>query len=127
GTTLAVRARPGPEPGQVVVAYPWRHRTAAEAFGEEVAGLFGTLIAGRRSFPRAVSAAAARLADVPAGPAPIVPDPTIPVIAVTGTNGKTTTVRLLAHLMRTDGQSVAYSSTDRDSLNGRVVAAGAAP
>jgi cyanophycin synthetase len=36
----------------------------------------------------------------------------IPVVAVTGTNGKTTTVRLLAHLVRTAGRTVAYSSTD---------------
>ncbi len=34
------------------------------------------------------------------------------MIQVTGTNGKTTTVRLLAHLVRTAGRSVAYSSTD---------------
>ena len=40
------------------------------------------------------------------------PDPTIPVIQVTGTNGKTTTVRLLAHLVRAAGLRVAYSSTD---------------
>src|SRR5438128_1022462 len=36
----------------------------------------------------------------------------IPVVAVTGTNGKTTTVRLLAHLARTAGKTVAYTSTD---------------
>jgi cyanophycin synthetase len=34
------------------------------------------------------------------------------VISVTGTNGKTTTVRLLAHLVRSAGRTVAYSSTD---------------
>ena len=39
-------------------------------------------------------------------------NPSIPVIAVTGTNGKTTTVRLLSHLARTAGLHVAYSSTD---------------
>lgn len=31
----------------------------------------------------------------------------IPVVAVTGTNGKTTTVRLITHLLRTSGLSVA--------------------
>src|SRR5207342_2989053 len=41
-----------------------------------------------------------------------VPDPTVPVISVTGTNGKTTTVRLLAHIVRSAGKTVAYSSTD---------------
>ena len=36
----------------------------------------------------------------------------IPVVSVTGTNGKTTTVRLIAHLVRCAGKRVAYSSTD---------------
>ena len=36
---LAVRSRPGPEPTQVVVAYPWRRQHAAEALGQAVAGL----------------------------------------------------------------------------------------
>jgi cyanophycin synthetase len=30
---LAVRSRPGPDPTQVVVAYPWRRLHAAEALG----------------------------------------------------------------------------------------------
>jgi cyanophycin synthetase len=37
---------------------------------------------------------------------------TIPVIAVTGTNGKTTTTRLIAHLYRTAGDTVGYTTTD---------------
>jgi cyanophycin synthetase len=36
---LAVRSRPGPEPTQVVVAYPWRRQHAAEALGRAVAEL----------------------------------------------------------------------------------------
>ncbi|MFL6183768.1 MAG: Mur ligase, partial [Actinomycetes bacterium] len=36
---LAVRGRPGPEPAQVVVAYPWRRQHAAEALGRAVAAL----------------------------------------------------------------------------------------
>jgi len=34
------------------------------------------------------------------------------VLAVTGTNGKTTTVRLVAHLLRTDGHRVGMTTTD---------------
>jgi cyanophycin synthetase len=123
-TNLAVRARPGPEAGQVVVAYPWRRRNAAEAFGREMAALFGAVLTGRRAPARVVQDAASRLQGVDPGPAPIVPDPAIPVIAVTGTNGKTTTVRLLAHLMRTAGKTVAYSSTDGVYWNGTLVEAG---
>jgi cyanophycin synthetase len=37
---------------------------------------------------------------------------TIPVIAVTGTNGKTTTTRLIAHLFRAAGNVVGYTTTD---------------
>jgi cyanophycin synthetase len=123
-THLAVRARPGPEPDQMVVAFPWRRRNAAEALGREVGLLFGTVLASRRSFDRLVAEAAARLQGVEPGPAPNVPDPRIPVIAVTGTNGKTSTVRLLAHLVRTAGMTVAFSSTDGVYLNDRLIEEG---
>jgi cyanophycin synthetase len=53
-----------------------------------------------------------------------VPEPTIPVIAVTGTNGKTTTVRALSHVGRTAGLTVAYSSTDGVYLNDGLVEEG---
>ncbi|MFC1791105.1 cyanophycin synthetase, partial [Gemmatimonadota bacterium] len=36
----------------------------------------------------------------------------IPLVAVTGTNGKTTTVRLISHLLRTVGRSVGSTTTD---------------
>jgi cyanophycin synthetase len=37
---------------------------------------------------------------------------TIPVIVVTGTNGKTTTTRLIAHLFRQTGRRVGFTTTD---------------
>ena len=108
---LAVRSRPGPERAQVVVAFPWRRRGAAEALGREVAPLLHQA-GGRRSIDRLLAEAAARVAAVEPGDEPAVPDPDVPVVSVTGTNGKTTTVRLLAHLVRSAGERVAYSSTD---------------
>ncbi|MGH2652219.1 MAG: Mur ligase family protein, partial [Actinomycetota bacterium] len=48
----------------------------------------------------------------------------VPVIAVTGTNGKTTTVRLLAHLVRSAGKKAAFSSTDGVFVGGRLVEPG---
>ncbi|TXK33251.1 cyanophycin synthetase [Pontibacter qinzhouensis] len=36
----------------------------------------------------------------------------IPIIAVTGTNGKTTTTRLVAHMVRSKGYQVGYTTTD---------------
>lgn len=109
---LAVRARPGSEPDRIVVAFPWRHRGAAEGLAREVATLLGALLDARRSPSRLVAEATERLELVEPGEEPTVPDPAIPVVSVTGTNGKTTTVRLLAHLVRCAGRHVAYSSTD---------------
>jgi cyanophycin synthetase len=124
GTSLAVRSRPGPEPGQIVVAFPWRRRGAAEAFGQEVAPLLAAVVSSRRSLDRLLAEAVRGLRGVEPGAAPTVPDPRIPVISVTGTNGKTTIVRLLAHLVRAGGKSVAYSSTDGVYFNDRLVEAG---
>ncbi|MFD2512454.1 cyanophycin synthetase [Pontibacter locisalis] len=36
----------------------------------------------------------------------------IPIAAITGTNGKTTTTRLIAHLLRFTGKKVGYTTTD---------------
>ena len=49
---------------------------------------------------------------------------TIPVIAVTGTNGKTTTTRLIAHLFRHAGKVVGFTTTDGVYLQTRLVVAG---
>ncbi|MEY4342087.1 MAG: cyanophycin synthetase [Pseudomonadota bacterium] len=46
-------------------------------------------------------------------------DARVPVIAVTGTNGKTTTVRLTSHLLRTHGLRVGMTNTDGVYVNGR--------
>ena len=106
------------------MVFPWRHRTAAEAFGQSVAELFSLAPTTRRSFDRLLAEHATALADVEPGPVPVVPDPTIPVIAVTGTNGKTTTVRALAHVLRAAGLRVAFSSTDGVYMGDRLVEAG---
>ncbi|MFW6064113.1 MAG: cyanophycin synthetase [Candidatus Natronoplasma sp.] len=37
---------------------------------------------------------------------------TIPIVAVTGTNGKTTTVRLISHILKMDGKGVGIACTD---------------
>ena len=124
GSRLAVRARTGPEPDQIVVAFPWRRREAAEALGREVAEMIGQATDARRSPSRLLQEARARVERVDPGPPPSVRDPSIRVVAVTGTNGKTTSVRLLAHLVRTAGLSVAFSSTDGVYVDGRLVEEG---
>lgn len=51
-------------------------------------------------------------------------DGRIPVVAVTGTNGKTTTVRLTAHLIRSMGLRVGMTNTDGVYVNGRQIDSG---
>lgn len=48
----------------------------------------------------------------------------IPLIAITGTNGKTTTTRLIAHLMATDGRCVGMTCSDGIYVGGRRLESG---
>ncbi len=43
----------------------------------------------------------------------------VPVAAVTGTNGKTTTARLIAHVLKAQGLRVGMTNTDGVTVNGR--------
>jgi cyanophycin synthetase len=119
---VEVVALPGPEPGQVVVAYPWQHRTRAEALGRAVAAGMARLPG--EDLGRVVTDAARTVREADAGPSPATPHPRIPVVAVTGTNGKTTTTRLIAHIGRCAGRVVGWSSTDGVVLDGVTVAEG---
>ena len=48
----------------------------------------------------------------------------IPIVAVTGSNGKTTTARMIAHVMKGMGRKVGMTSTDGIFVDGRVVRRG---
>lgn len=48
----------------------------------------------------------------------------IPIVAITGTNGKTTTTRLLAHIMKEAGNTVGFTSTDGIYINDNLVERG---
>ena len=48
----------------------------------------------------------------------------IPIIAVTGTNGKTTTVRMIAHVLKLMGRRVGMTSTDGIVVDGRTIRRG---
>jgi len=49
---------------------------------------------------------------------------TIPIIAVTGTNGKTTTTRLIAHIAKQEGYKVGYTTTDGVYIQNRLMMKG---
>ena len=123
GTTrLGVRVRPTHDVHRIVVAYPWRHRTRAQELGRAVAWVLDELPG--PDLDGLVSQAAATVRDAENGPAPTTLRPKVPVVAVTGTNGKTTTSRMVAHIARTHGLHVGWSSTDGIYVDGELVEAG---
>lgn len=48
----------------------------------------------------------------------------IPIVAVAGTNGKTTTTRLIAHMVRMKGYKVGYTTTDGVYIQNRLLMTG---
>lgn len=123
GTTrLAVRVRPTSDPDRLVVAFPWRHRERAQSLGRAVADALDALPT--PDLEAAVSAAAETVAGAAPGDGPTTLSPRVPVVAVTGTNGKTTTSRMIAHIARTHGLLTGWSNTDGIYIDGELVEAG---
>jgi len=123
GTTrLAVRVRPTSDPQRIVVAYPWRHRERAQEMGRAVAELLDGLPS--TEVDELMHRAAARVAGAEPGEGTRTITPRVPVVAVTGTNGKTTTSRMIAHVARTWGKVVGWSSTDGIYVDGELVESG---
>lgn len=48
----------------------------------------------------------------------------IPIIAITGTNGKTTTTRLTAHIMKSTGRKVGFTTSDGVYINNQMMMKG---
>ncbi len=109
---LGVRVRAGATPADVVVAFPWVNRTRGRVAGEQLAQALGELLDPDARADDVLERAAAVVIAAPDGPAPAVLTPKVPVASITGTNGKTTTTRLLAHMCMTAGLTTAWSSTD---------------
>ncbi|MDN5769962.1 MAG: Mur ligase, partial [Microlunatus sp.] len=122
---LAVRSRPGTAVSELIVAYPWRNSARAEVLADGLTAVLDALGEDPTAdFATLLQRAADRLAATPPGSPPDLIRPSIPVVAVTGTNGKTTTSRMLGFVAQRAGLSVGWSSTDGVYLNGDLVEAG---
>jgi cyanophycin synthetase len=123
-TRLAVRTRTGQAVNELVVAYPWRNAGRAEGLAYGLVRVLDTVTAGPQAVAEMIIAEGAALADAPLGSAPELIRPQIPVVAITGTNGKTTTARMIGHIARQAGRLVGWSSTDGVYIDGQLVEAG---
>jgi cyanophycin synthetase len=122
---LGIRVRTGASRDQVVVAFPWRWRGRGLALGESLGPALSALIDPQETVHEgALSAAISAVTAAEKGELPSVVRPRIPVASVTGTNGKTTTTRLIGHIGMTAGLVTAWSSTDGVVVQGETVEPG---
>lgn len=110
------------EPDHVGLIFGWSHRPGATAIAE----LVRSLVSGD---PLVVSSRSSNLRQAATEPADGPEwirdaDRSIPSIAVTGTNGKTTTTRLLAHIARAAGMHVGWSSSSGVYVDGELIEGG---
>ncbi|MEO7236349.1 MAG: tetratricopeptide repeat protein [Lapillicoccus sp.] len=123
---LTVRTGTGSTVQDIVIAVPWRHRTWGRLTGEAVGPVLTALLLAEDAAGAdriLLDAAAGIRAQEPGGPSPV-GVPAVPVVSITGTNGKTTTTRLVAHIAMTAGLKTAWSSTSGVVVMGETVDAG---
>src|SRR5215203_6170135 len=112
-------------PGHWVLAFEWHRR----AFAISVAGRIAAAVTGSTHDEHEADEDLKQLLPDP-GSIDDVPgwvrdaDRTVPIVGITGTNGKTTTTRLLAHILREAGKTVGWSSTSGVYINGDLVLEG---
>jgi cyanophycin synthetase len=123
-TRLAVRTRAGQAVSELVVAYPWRNSGRAEALAYGLGRVLDSVGTGPGAATEMINTEGTALAAAPLGSAPRLIRPEIPVVAITGTNGKTTTARMIGHVARRAGLSVGWSSTDGIYIDGELIESG---
>ncbi len=113
------------DPRHVVVAYSWNRRNVALAIAEAVADI---ALGSSRDVADPIGRLHAALQEpVADDDKPLMirdEDRSVPIVAVTGTNGKTTTSRLIAHILRTAGRRVGLSSSAGVVMDGEMVLEG---
>ncbi|MFC5267833.1 Mur ligase family protein [Kribbella qitaiheensis] len=116
---IGVRVRSESDVHRLVVAFPWAHERRARALGQAIVDVVDAF--GADELPELVASVGDRVRNEPAGDPPPTLRPKVPVVAVTGTNGKTTTSRMIAHIGRAAGLHVGWSSTDGVYFDGELV------
>ena len=114
------------EPGHWTVAFPWREHERAHDLAEMAwrlteAGLDPRTTRVRRS--RSLRRALARIRGAGTTPPTWITDERrrVPVVSISGTNGKSTTTRMIAAIMAAAGRRVGATTSDGVLVDGRLV------
>ncbi|MEO8251050.1 MAG: Mur ligase family protein [Chloroflexota bacterium] len=108
--------RPSADHTRVSLAFAWRRRTIAQS----IAAAAARLALGHSTERRELRA----LRAIASGPRPQLVRPRVPIVAITGTNGKSTTTRLIAHIAESAGLRTGMTNSDGIYLRGELVEAG---
>jgi cyanophycin synthetase len=128
GPADEVHAHRGADPGHWIVSFPWRGaeqaRTLAEA-GWRLAAE-GLDPEGVHSGHPDVVAAAWRISGATAHGPSMISDASrrVPVVSISGTNGKSTVTRMIAHVLGRAGRHVGFTTSDGIIVDGRMIEPG---
>ncbi len=126
------------EPGTWVVAFPWREDGRAQAIAEAALRLVDLDLdprttrpatrrtAGRPGRSRTLTRALRTIRDAETGPPAWIRDTErrMPAISISGTNGKTTTTRMISHILRAAGRHTGTTTSDGVLFDDVLVEAG---
>ena len=120
GSTGSVTVHRSSDPGSWIVAYPWAMDDRAKTIAEGAFALAEREIPpGRglglgRARARLRDRVEARVGEAEGSPPGLIRDADrrLPIISISGTNGKTTTTRLIAHILREGGKRVGATTSD---------------
>jgi cyanophycin synthetase len=121
GRRASVTVHRTSEPGRWVVTFAWREREKAELIARTAYRL-----ADEDHGPRAFERALGALAEAGSSPPDWIDDAhrRVPVISISGTNGKSTTTRMISHILRGAGRRVGTTTTDGVLVDGAFVERG---
>jgi cyanophycin synthetase len=143
--SLSVTIHRTSEPGHWIVAFPWRERGRAEAIAEGAwrlaeRGVDPRAAPGgrsrdmqssaptqsRRRVFRTVGGMLDRIREANTDPPEWIRDGErrMPVVSITGTNGKSTTTRMISQILRTAGRHVGTTTSDGVLIDGELVEPG---
>jgi cyanophycin synthetase len=101
---------------RVSLAFAWRRRAIAQS----IAAAAARMALRRTSERRELSA----LRAIASGPRPAMVRSRVPIVAITGTNGKSTTTRLITHIAESAGRRTGMTNSDGIYVRGELIEAG---